>query len=228
MNQSVELFRIIISLGSIFVCCGGGLGAQPLLEMGSNGEVTEDGLHRVNQSMMDAAWVKPGLDLTPYSKLFFMPTGLSFRTVEDTGNRTGRRNAQTTYPISDATKRQLRTHFRETFNQDLGEIGRFEMSDLPGRDVLMVQGFLVDFISGAPEDQDGLSDIRLRLSWEATVVLELRDSMSNEILARTVERERVERLTAIDVASHERVQLIHRWSKMLCTRLEELADISRI
>ncbi len=109
----------------------------------------------------------------------------------------------------------------------MGEIGRFEMSDVPGGDVLMVQGFLVNFISGAPEDQNGLKDIRLRLSWEATVVLELRDSMSNEILARTVEQERVERLTAIDVASHERVQLIHRWSKMLCTRLEELLDISR-
>src|SRR5688572_31863994 len=39
---------------------------QPRIETGPNAEVTHDGLVRVDRSVVDAAWVKPTLDLTPY------------------------------------------------------------------------------------------------------------------------------------------------------------------
>ena len=50
--------------------------------------------------------------------------------------------------------------------------------------------------------------------------------MSNEMLARTVERERMERLTGAGVVWAERARLMRRWSRLLRTRLEELSEIA--
>ena len=228
MSRSVEPFRIVVLLGSILVWCGGGLGAQPLLEMGPNGEVTEDGLHRVDQSVMDAAWVKPGLDLTPYRRIFVMPAGVSFRSIPESENRVRNRESRTEYPLSDEAKIMFRKVFEETFEEDFAAVEQYEPSKVPGRDVLMVQGFLVDFVSGIPPERDLDPGSRLILRWEATIILELRDSMSNEMLARTVERERVERLTGAARARDEGQQLMRRWSRLLRRRLEELTEISGI
>ena len=45
-------------------------------------EVTFDGLVRVQKSVVDAAWVKPNFDLTPYKKLMVVSQGVSFRKLE--------------------------------------------------------------------------------------------------------------------------------------------------
>ncbi len=168
---------------------------------------------------MDAAWLKPDLDLTPYKKILVMPTGVSFRSMAEM-------ESQTEFPVADEAKLVFRSVFQESFSEDLAALERYEISSLPGRNVLMVQGFLVDFVSGYPAEQASLVESRLNLRWEATIVLELRDSMSNEILARTVERERMQRLTGADVVVEERRRLMRRWSQLLRTRLVELSEIS--
>ncbi len=99
---------------------------------------------------------------------------------------------------------------------------------MPERGVLMVQGFLVDFVSGIPPERDLDPRSRLTLRWEATIILELRDSMSNEMLARTVERERFGRLTGAARVREVGQRLMGRWSRLLRTRLEELTEISGI
>ncbi len=42
--------------------------AAPRVQTGPDAELTFDGLHRVDKTRMDAARVKPDLDLTPYEK----------------------------------------------------------------------------------------------------------------------------------------------------------------
>lgn len=200
--------------------------AQPPLESGDVADVTNDGLHRVDQSVMEAAWVREGLDLTPYKKLFIMPTGISFRTLTESDDRARNNNSQTEYPVSDEAKVMFRRVFGEYFDEDLDAVERYELSSVPARDVLLAQGFLVDFVSSIPPERDILPGARLTLRWEATIILELRDSMSNEMLARTVERERMERLTGAGVVWAERARLMRRWSRLLRTRLEELSEIA--
>ena len=203
-----------------------GLNAQPPLATGADAEISEDGLHRVTHSVMDAAWVKPDLNLAQYTKIYFLGTGVSFREVSDAIYRAGDRVERTEFPVSDDSKLELRMLFRETFRMDVAEVERYEITELPGRDVLIVQGFLVDVVSHVPPESAGNFSTTLRSTWEATIVLELRDSMSHEMLARTVERELPTGTIDSSDLRRETRQLTIRWSRLLCERLEEVSEIS--
>lgn len=203
-----------------------GAGAQPLLETGANAEITEDGLHRVAESIMDAAWVVPDLDLSAYDALYLRPTGVSFNAGGGGGNRAGRLIQQTEFPISDDLKLQMRGYFQETLLQELSSVAGYAVSAVPGRSVLMVQGFLVDVSSDLPPAETGTAFIQ-NLSWEATIVLELRDSMSDDILARTVERERVQEIVDSGLLPEQMRQLVRRWARLLHTRFDELTAIAQ-
>jgi hypothetical protein len=90
----------------------------------------------------------------------------------------------------------------------------------------MVQGFLVDVSSDLPPAETGTAFIQ-NLSWEATIVLELRDSMSDDILARTVERERVQEIVDSGLLPEQMRQLVRRWARLLHTRFDELTAIAQ-
>ena len=196
--------------------------AQPPLATGADAEVSEDGLHRINRSVMDDAWVRPGLNLSQYDKVYFLPTGVSFREIEGREVKAGSRFEQLEYRVNDEKQREFRQQFRNTFFEDIADVNRFELTTTPGRDVLIAQGFLVDVVSHVPPDTAG----SLRTTWEATMVLELRDSMSHDMLARTVERERPQGAVSSNDLWRDTRILLGRWSQILCTRLEKLAEIS--
>jgi hypothetical protein len=199
--------------------------AQPPLATGADAEVSEDGLHRINRSVMDDAWVRPGLNLSQYDKVYFLPTGVSFREIEGREVKAGSRFEQLEYRVNDEKQREFRQQFRNTFFEDIADVNRFELTTTPGRDVLIAQGFLVDVVSHVPPDTAGRLSSSLRTTWEATMVLELRDSMSHDMLARTVERERPQGAVSSNDLWRDTRILLGRWSQILCTRLEELAEI---
>jgi hypothetical protein len=200
--------------------------AQPLLETGTDAQITEDGLHRVAVSIMDAAWVLPNLNLARYDSLYLRPTGVSFRAVTGAGNRAGRRIEQTEFPIADQHKLAMRTDFEQAFREEFSAIAANPVAAVPGRRVLMAQGFLVDVVSSLPPDEPGTEYIQ-NLNWEATIVLELRDSMSDDIVARTVERERIQEIVDSDFVREQIRQLTSRWARLLHTRFDELSAIAR-
>ena len=140
--------------------------------------------------------------------------------------RAGARVEQIEFPVSTESTGEFRAPFRTTFLEDLGGVDRYEIATTPGRDVMIAHGFLVDVVSHVPPDSAGNISTTVCSTWEAPIVLELRDSMSHEILARTVERERPEGAVSVDNVRRETRLLIRRWSLILCVRPEELAAIS--
>lgn len=201
-------------------------GSQPPLATGRDANVSEDGLHLVDPSAMEGAWVLPDLDLSRYSKVYFYGTGVGFRDVAGPDVRTGSRFESEEFPVSPETQQEIRATFRQTFFDDLHDLDRFEFAELPDRDVLVAQGFLVDVVSRIPPQSAGGRSTTLQRTYEATIVLELRDSMSHDILARTVERELPQgSINASDIPRETRL-LLGRWSRLLTERLEELAEIA--
>jgi len=174
---------------------------------------------------MDDAWAAPDLDLSRYTKVYFLPTGVLFREVNDTMARAGSRMDRTEFPVDAETATEFRVLFHDTFLEDLAEVGHFELATEPGRDTLIAQGFLVDVVSHVPPTSAMDDATTVRTTWEATIVLELRDSMSHDMLARTVERERPEGAVNADDIWRETRLLLRRWSQLLCTRLEQLAQL---
>ena len=213
-------------VGFVLLWYAGVSGAQSFLATGADAEVTEDGLHRVDPSIMRAAWVRPDLDLTGYTTLFFLPTSVEFRDLSDQVQ--GGRTSATHFEISEGRQARLRERWGQILYEDVSEVDSYEMSNGVGRDVLMVQGSLVDVVSGVPPDTFGSAVTTVLYPWEATIVLELRDSMSDKILARAADGRRLE--GPIDSAAIEAVTgtTLRSWSRLLCTRLEELSDLSEL
>ena len=215
-------------IGFLLLWYAGGSGAQSFLATGADAEVTEDGLHRVDQSIMRAAWVKTDIDLTDYTNIFFLPTTVEFRDLVDQVRIARIGDTATHFEISEARQARLRERWGQILYEGLSAVDSYEMFDGVGRDVLLVQGRLVDVASGVPPIAAGSVITTVLYPWEAIIVLELRDSMSDELLARTADRRRLQ--GPIDATAIEALTgtMLRRWSLQLCTQLEELSDLSEL
>ena len=142
-------------------------------------ETTQDGLHRVDGSVMAGAWIKPGFDLSHYTKIMVLPAGMTFKDVKRSSGE---------YPLTDAQKKTLQDTVLDVFGEELGKVERFTVTSEPGPDVLLLRGAILDVVSRVPPERIGRGATFLRTLGEATFIVELRDSSSGEILARAAER----------------------------------------
>ena len=215
-------------VGLIFLWHTGESDAQFMLAVGPNAEVTDDGLHRLDPSIMGAAWVKPDLDLARYRQVYLLPSVIQFRDVPVRNWTTVRTMEKTTvFPVNETMKVRLSDIFSETFAEAMEHVGSYRPTDELGRDVLMVRAFLTDVIAGVPPDVPGNIVTTIAWVWEANIVLELRDAMSDEVLARTVERQRMDadRVPAgLVMALTPRV--VNMWTRRLLTRLDQLSSLN--
>ena len=91
----------------------------------------------------------------------------------------------------------------------------------------MIGGLLTDVTSGVPPEIRGASSqSSVGWDWEANIIMELRDSMSNEVLARTVNRERIEGPFDVAEVGPLSGRITTEWSNLLMRRLEELRELS--
>jgi len=223
MGNKVPTVVLAATAGSVLLWHAGESGAQPVLATGPEAEITEDGLHPLDRSIMGAAWVRPDLDLSRYARIFAMPAGVQFRDVPERWYTI--RTLAPPFHVSDTMKAQLRELFRESFDDAISAVRPYELTEEVGRDVLMAQGFLTDVISGVPPDLPGSVITTIKWAWEANIVLELRDSMSNEVLARTVERQRMDGPLDAGMIGALTPNIVDGWSRLLTRRLEELSDL---
>jgi len=221
----VATFAIVLA-GS-----GGAAPKQPRIETGPDAEVTHDGLVRVQKSVADAAWVKPTLDLTQYKKLMIVSQGVSFRKLEPVSEFQARRESQ--FPVKEENKERLSRELKTAFEAELGKLERYEIVTQPGPDVLLLVGAIIDVVSNIPPDIDsarfGRGGVYLTSIGDATLVIELRDSESGEILARAADRRAAESPFAFEVnnvtAWTEVRRLASYWASLLRRRLEEIEKV---
>ena len=205
---------------------GGESSAQPILAYGTDADITDDGLHRVNPDIMAAAWIRPGVDLSSYDRMFLMPATVQFRELPRRRFSTTRSMEKTTeFPVSPAEQARLGEMFGEAFRESIEHVNTYELTDELGRDVLMVQGHLADVISGVPPDLPGSVLSTIAWAWEANIVLELRDSMSGEVLARTIERQRMDGPVFPGVVWALTPRVVNGWSQLLIKNLYDFSNL---
>ena len=166
--------------------------APATVQQGPDAEVSYDGLHRVDNSAFQKAWADPDIDFSRYAKI--MPGGafFEFRAVKKTGTTARSNTGEEFFWISDANKERLREEVSAIFNEELAKSTRFAVTDAPGRDVLVIRGGLHDIVSRVPPQIAGRGDVYLSSVGEATLILEVVDSMSGEVIARAAERRAAE------------------------------------
>jgi len=215
----------LILAGILAFWCTEKVSAQPPLAAGDDAEVTGDGLHRVDASVMAAAWVRPDLDLSRYTSLYYTPAMVGFREVADRRYSEFSASSESVFFVGETEQNRLLQMFGTAFYEDREDVESFEISTDVGRDVLMIRALFLDVVSGVRPTVPGASTSFVNTPWEGTLVLELRDSMSNNVLARTSERERARGPIEIDSLWIRSQQEVGRWSEILYRRLEELLEL---
>jgi len=168
--------------------------APPTIQQGPNAEVSFDGLHLIDNSVFQMAWADPDIDFSRYSKV--MPGGATFqfRAVKKTGSSTAARRSNTTeFYIEDSDRERLETTVSDIFAEELSQSTRFTATDTAGQDVLIIRGGLQDIVSNTPPELMGRGNIFVSSVGEATLVVEIIDSMSGEVIFRAVERRAAQR-----------------------------------
>ena len=187
---------------------------------------TYDGLVKVKNAKVSGAWMRPDFTLAGYSKIMLIGAGIEYRPVKPV-SRAAASNA-TQFPLTAEQKERLRSIVSEAFKTELAQSQKFQLVDQPGPDVLMIWGGLVDVVSNVPPDSVGRGNIYLTSVGEATLVVELRDSESNAVLVRAIDRRAASTpgraLPSNAVSNWSEVQQLARaWASRLRTSLEDAA-----
>jgi hypothetical protein len=205
---------------------------QPTLQTGPSAETTVDGLVRVDNSVVPIAYLKPDLDLTGYTKFMLDPVEVAYQ--KDPGNQ---RRSQggiglQNFSLSPRQMERFRGWFEEAVEETLSEDEGYELVTEPAPDVLRITASLIDLVVTIPTETAGRQDMFTRSFLMVTLVLELRDSQSGEILARAADRRDPTRNTDVRMArvspafvKADTEFLFRSWAGLLRERLDALRAI---
>ena len=146
-----------------------------------------DGLVRQPNTRLDAVFLAPDAEIPSYTSFMLAPASVQFARNWDP-NRGGRSMSRR-LDASDITaiKDNLATMLGDTFRQEL-TAGGYQVVNEPGPDTLLVIPAIVDLYITAPDTMSaGRSRTYTANSGRMTLMLELRDSVTGETLARVVD-----------------------------------------
>ncbi len=222
----IKTIAKILLMSAMLVGCT----STPTIQTGPDAEVTYDGLTRVDNTVMDAAWKLADVDLSDYTKVKLLGAGIEFRFV--TGPTSGsttsmRASRRSEFPLDESQQERLRQTITDAFTAEMSNSERFELVETTGPDTLLVRGALLDVVSNVPPDRIGRSRIFLSSVGEATLVIEVRDSVTFTIIARAVDRRAAARpgtsIEANSVTTWAEVRrLANRWARQLRIGLESI------
>ncbi|MDH3614102.1 MAG: DUF3313 domain-containing protein [Gammaproteobacteria bacterium] len=203
--------------------------STPTIDTSPEAELTYDGLHPLKGTRADAAWVRPGSDISQYSKIVLQGVGVEYRPGGESGRTFHDRAQGGPFEVTPKQRENFERVVSEAFREELARSEQFELVEEAGPEVLLIIGGLVDVVSYVPPEPAGMAEIYLSRVAEATLVLEIRDSITQATLARVVDRRAAER--AFEMTQSNRVnnksevrRLANTWARLLRTRLDELAS----
>ena len=196
-----------------------GCGPQPT-QPKPTGTVNIEGLQQVRSQNFEVAFVRPGVRFADYRKLMVDELELAFRTPDREQNQ---------FPLGEDQKTRFRAAMATAFGEELGNLQAVEVVTEPGPDVLALNVRVQDIVARAPGRRvgGGRAGFALETVGEMTLVLELRDSESEEILVRAFDRRAFEGAAMVSgdsvVSTWQGVdRIVARWASLTREGLENL------
>jgi len=228
-NENIPTLRRVASYFLVLAFVAGCAASTPMLDTSSEAEATFDGLYPIKGGAADGAWARPGVDISQYSKIRLQGVGIEYRPGGESGRLYTSRTRAEHFEVTEEQRAIFESLMRETFREELGQSTHFTLVEENGPDVLLILGGLLDVVSFAPPDLAGRGNIYLSSVGEATLVLEIRDSITQATLVRAIDRRAASR-TGRDFTQSNTVtnrvearRLAQLWARRLRTRLDELA-----
>ncbi len=219
--------RKVFSIGIAVAVAGCAATPPPTLQTGPDREITVDGLVRVDNPVVAVAYRKPDMDLTPYTRFMLDPVEVAYQKDPGDRRRSGVAGADDNFALSPSQMETLKGMFREAVVEALTKDDGYELTTEPGPDVLRITASLVDLVVRVPTQRGGRQRNFTRSYGLVTVILELRDSQSGEILARAGDRRDPTRNTSTNLARvsatfvrSDTMRLFQYWADLLRERLD--------
>jgi hypothetical protein len=192
-----------------------------------------DGLVQVKPKRMDAAYLMPGADFRPFTKLMIDPAEVAFaknwlRSQNDSRNL----SRQVTQEDADKILAAARSNFDEVFIETLTKAG-YTIVQAPGPDVMRLSTAVLNLYVTAPDvPTAGRSVTYTTEAGEATLVIEVRDSTTNLLLGRVLDRRETQRSTmqmTTSVTNRAEFRTLFRaWADIVVKGLGELKEHSPV
>lgn len=189
-----------------------------------------DGLVEVKSPRMDVAYLMPGADFRSFRKVMIDKPEVAFRKnwLRDVNRGMGRR-------IDDEDARKIlatvQSNTTDIFAEAFSKAGYAVVTE-PGEDVLRVRSGVIDLYVNAPDTMTaGRTRTYTANAGEATLVLELRDSLTNALLGRVLDRRETRGLPGISNSVtnlSEYRALAQQWAGISVKGLEKLKEHSPI
>ncbi len=191
MRLQPNLRSATVALSACFLIAGCATQGATEATIATDELMTHDGLYPVSNSRADAAWARPDMDISAYSKIMLQGVGVQYR--PGGAKRSSRATTRSQYyEVTPDQKKRFEKVLAEKFREELAKSTQFTIVSEPGPDVLLIKGGLIDVVSYVPPDQPGRHEIFLDKIGEATLVLEISDSVSDAVIARVVDRRAAE------------------------------------
>ena len=174
------------------------------------------------------------MDLRPYTAIMIDPVSVAYQR-DPRGRRrsTGPGDPGGNFALTPNQMENLKSYFGEAVIEALSGDGAYRIVDAPGPDVLRITAELIDLIVRIPtQTTSARGGMAVRSYGEVTIVLEVRDSQSGEILARAADRrdpttntaQGLVEVQASFVRSDTR-RLFAFWAGLLRQRLDQLREV---
>ncbi len=192
----------------------------PVFEAGGEAALTPDGLQHVRDSGFRRGWIRPDAWAGGYDAILGQFAGIAYRRAPRWAADAppGRDH----YALPTGMDEELLKALAQTFADELGQEGGLRLAPAAGPGVLRARFLLLDLVVHAPlariadEDRTWIDS-----AGEFTVVIELRDSVTDVRLARFVEREYLAREGMGPIrgtpgpVTYEARRVFQRWARNL-------------
>jgi hypothetical protein len=195
---------VILAVSGALVACG----PQPTRPV-DTGSADIEGLQQVQARHATAAFLRPGVDFSHYDGVIVNDVQLAFRTPDRSQNQ---------FPVDQESKARFSDYLKAQFLNEFNSLQNIQMVEAPGPNVLDLHVRVQDILATIPGRRVGAmgrASFALEAVAEVTLVLELRDSESEEVLVRVFDQRAVE-----GVAMFQNHEPVARWPdiEVLCQR----------
>ncbi len=191
-----------------------------------------DGLVKVAARRMELAWLRPGADFRPYTKVIIGTTQVAFQPnwMKDYNLDAGLGN-WVSQEQANKIMAAAQTNFDDIFRDAFRKAG-YEVVAVPGPDVLRVNSAILDLDVNAPLGQNGPGTTWIITAGQAALIVEVRDSTTNALLGRVADRRATQdlgrRLATTATNLFDFRQLFSLWAGICTNALEDVKAVSPI
>jgi hypothetical protein len=222
----VKSATLALFLGATVVCAqlaAAQAATAPLSKAHASSAWAEEGLQPLKVNGLDVVYARPGADLGAYAKILLGPLTVAFQRDWERNGAPGSRK-----PVSAADAQRIRDRLAQLVRAEVVQelaSGGYQLVDAAGENVLEVDLAIVNLQVNAPDIGVGRTTSYAVSAGEMTLVAELRDSATGEVLMRVFDRAlarewfRPQRITSVDNAAEARAAA-RAWARALRTELD--------